>query len=47
MSGAGCYDCDVFGTATRGAAAPQRIVAVGDLHGDYAAWIDSPTLPAW
>ena len=19
---------------------PQRIVAVGDLHGDYAAWID-------
>ena len=20
--------------------APQRIVAVGDLHGDYAAWID-------
>ena len=21
-------------------AAPQRIVAVGDLHGDYAAWID-------
>lgn len=24
----------------QGSSAPQRIVAVGDLHGDYAAWID-------
>ena len=23
-----------------GAAAPQRIIAVGDLHGDFQAWID-------
>src|SRR6476659_3462230 len=28
-----------FGTAV-GAAAPQRIIAVGDLHGDYQAWTD-------
>jgi hypothetical protein len=28
-----------FGT-TVGAAAPQRIIAVGDLHGDYQAWTD-------
>ena len=27
-------------TAGNAAAAPQRIVAVGDLHGDYAAWRD-------
>src|SRR5690349_7098478 len=26
--------------ATPAIAAPNRIVAVGDLHGDYAAWVD-------
>jgi len=26
--------------ATANAAAPARIVAVGDLHGDYSAWVD-------
>lgn len=27
-------------TATASAAAPARLVAVGDLHGDYSAWLD-------
>ena len=29
----------LLGPASAGAASPQRIVAVGDLHGDYDAWI--------
>src|ERR1043165_4644532 len=26
--------------AAPASAAPNRIIAVGDLHGDYAAWLD-------
>ncbi|MEA3081311.1 MAG: hypothetical protein QOD54_979 [Sphingomonadales bacterium] len=30
----------LFTSSAFGATAPQRIVAVGDLHGDYAAWAE-------
>ncbi|MGH6706087.1 MAG: hypothetical protein ACREB1_04685, partial [Sphingomicrobium sp.] len=30
----------VGGTALAQSPAPQRIVAVGDLHGDWQAWLD-------